>query len=240
MKTVTICQLTLATILLLVASFAIAAEPEAPPAMGATATSSLQQFPTAVTREGYEALQRKDYDTAVHKLLPAADSGDPFAQQAMGALYFEGHGVQLDTKRAIHYLQLAAQAGLSDSQFVLGGIYFLGNIVPANQTLGLQWMQKAADQGHQGAKSTLSEIASNSGTPSASNQSTSPFWEEVIKRASNPSEEQAISDTLGFIESDILAMMNTPAFGVACPDTKFGGGYLHAISQSILQMELYG
>ncbi len=110
------------------------------------------------TREGIEAMQRHDYDKAVMKLLPAANAGDPLAQQAMGALYFQGNGVPLDIKLAFRYLHLAAEAGLADSQFLVGSFYYRGIGVQANKVLGRKWMQMAANQGHERARESLSAL----------------------------------------------------------------------------------
>lgn len=57
-----------------------------------------------------DALDRKDYCSALTLLKPLADTGNPRAQCNLADLYFVGWGVEADGKKAVElYLKVAEQ-----------------------------------------------------------------------------------------------------------------------------------
>jgi len=61
-----------------------------------------------------------DFPKAVSLLLPAAESGDPYAAQSLFAIYIQGRpGVPQEPGRALEYLESAARAGLATAQYDL-------------------------------------------------------------------------------------------------------------------------
>lgn len=69
-----------------------------------------------------DAYERGDYATALHKLKPWADRGDPFSQYKLGLMYAIGHGVQQDYQEALRWLRAAAEQGNVDIQFSVGSL----------------------------------------------------------------------------------------------------------------------
>lgn len=71
-------------------------------------------------REAYIA---GDYEAAVAVLAPAAEAGNPTAQNIMGAAFEDGNGVPRDPARALEWYEAAAAQGYDKALFNLGLIY---------------------------------------------------------------------------------------------------------------------
>lgn len=72
--------------------------------------------------DGWTAFERNQYATAARLLRPYAEAGDPSTQNAMGYMYFYGHGVTRDRLEAGRWYTLAAEQGHEASQRTLNQI----------------------------------------------------------------------------------------------------------------------
>jgi uncharacterized protein len=61
--------------------------------------------------DGKAAYQQHDYATALQDWRPLADHGDAKAQNNLGNMYFNGHGVARDYAEAVKWYRLAADQG---------------------------------------------------------------------------------------------------------------------------------
>jgi TonB family protein len=84
-----------------------------------------------------------------------AESGDPVAQNRLGAWYERGINVKADLAQAAHWYRLAAQSGNAVAQNNLGVLYNRGVGVPLDKKMALHWYAKAAEQGHGWAQANL-------------------------------------------------------------------------------------
>jgi len=110
-------------------------------------------------QDAINALQRKDYPTAVRLLEPLARAGNAQAQTRMGMLYFHGHGVRESDSEAQRWFERAARQGLAEAQFQLANLFAFGLApVPADTDparTAAQWYFEAARQGHAEAQYSL-------------------------------------------------------------------------------------
>jgi uncharacterized protein len=105
--------------------------------------------------DGQAAYNRGDYATALNLLRPLAEQGDSSAQNSLGWMYEQGHGVTQDFKEATKWYRSAAEQGLREAQYNLGVIYFQGRGTPSNFREALKWYRKAATQGDAQAQYNL-------------------------------------------------------------------------------------
>lgn len=88
-----------------------------------------------------------DWRAAATSCRQAAKQDDPYAQQILGIMYFEGIGVPQDYAKARKWFRLAAERGLAESQHNLGLIYSNGLGVPRDGAEAWKWYKLAAEQG---------------------------------------------------------------------------------------------
>jgi len=105
--------------------------------------------------DGWDAVQRQDYATALTKWRSAAQQGLFGVQYGLGVMYYEGQGVAQDYKEAVHWYQGAAQQGYAEAQFNLGVMYQKGRGVIQDYKEAVRWYQSAAKQNHYSAQSNL-------------------------------------------------------------------------------------
>ncbi|MEM7223614.1 MAG: tetratricopeptide repeat protein [Pseudomonadota bacterium] len=101
------------------------------------------------------AYKRGDYAEALPQLLLEAQDGNPRAQNLIGRMYDEGHGVPENDAVAVHWYRLAAEQGFAWSQFNLGLMYLEGTGVETDESAALEWFRKAAEQGHARAQNRV-------------------------------------------------------------------------------------
>ena len=102
-------------------------------------------------RDGFDAYERKDYETAYKLWLPLAGKGDARAQTALGLMYDVGQGVPQDYKEASKWFRLAAEQGDPYAQHNLGGMYDQGQGVVQDHVLAYMWFTLSGSQGIQSA-----------------------------------------------------------------------------------------
>jgi uncharacterized protein len=97
--------------------------------------------------DGLAAYTKADYVAALGVLRPAAEAGDPRAQNLVGFLYEQGRGVAQSSATAVSWYHRAADQGFAAAQYNLGVIYERGHGVQRDYAAALSWYRKAADQG---------------------------------------------------------------------------------------------
>lgn len=95
---------------------------------------------------GMQAYRRGAYIDALREWRPLAERGDVPAQTALGVMYREGLGVQLDENEALAWFRRSARQGHALAQFELGAIY---------QTESIRWQCRAASQGNAEAQAAI-------------------------------------------------------------------------------------
>jgi len=130
-------------------------------------------------QDGIDAVQRKDYPSAIKLLEPLARAGNPLAQLRMGQLYYHGHGVRESDAQALQWFERAARQGLAEAQFNLGNMYAYGLANPGPELdanrLAAQWYFEAARQRHAQAQYSLG-ILFLTGTGVLQNQAEAAKW----------------------------------------------------------------
>jgi TPR repeat protein len=94
-----------------------------------------------------DAYAKHDFKTALNEWLPLAEAGDAEAQNAVGALYNHGLGVQRDDAAAVHWYQMAADQNFPMAMRNLANMYATGHGVPFDKDQAEAWYQKAAGAG---------------------------------------------------------------------------------------------
>lgn len=81
--------------------------------------------------------------------------GDADAQYKLGALCYQGDGIEQDLKGAFKWFSGAAGQGQTDAQYALGEMYYYGHGVKQNYEQALRWYQKAAGRAQADAQYAL-------------------------------------------------------------------------------------
>ncbi len=106
-------------------------------------------------KNGVDAYNRKDYETAYKELKPFAEKGKPIAQKNLGFMFYNGLGVQKDYKVAAKWFRKSAEQGNAKAQHNLGVSYENGHGVPKDYKSAVEWYRKSAENGHTGAQYNL-------------------------------------------------------------------------------------
>ena len=111
--------------------------------------------------DGYAAVKREDYATALRLWRPLAEQGYPNVQFNLGYMYDKGHGVTQDYREALKWYKLAAEQGLADAQLNLGIMYEISHGVLQDYREAIKWYRLAAEQGNANAQSILGSMYAN-------------------------------------------------------------------------------
>lgn len=107
---------------------------------------------------GYAAYKSGHYQRAINLWLPLAEAGDTRAQEFIGILHEEGHGVPKDAAKAIEWYERAASSGDMAAQFNLGRIYLKGELVDQDLARARDLLMRAAEQGDKDAETLLATL----------------------------------------------------------------------------------
>ena len=122
-------------------------------------------FSAAAAAGGYQdgrvAYDAGDFDTAMAKWAPAAESGDADSQYGMGLLYSEGIVVPMDDIQALKWFGLAAEQGHGEAQYKLGVMHANGWGVPMNEAEAMTWYELASENGVTAAQVSLGTMYQN-------------------------------------------------------------------------------
>ncbi|AVO27790.1 SEL1-like repeat protein [Megasphaera elsdenii] len=86
-------------------------------------------------------------DKVRDEIISRANSGDVFAQNTIGSMYYHGRGIGQAYEKALEWYQKAAGKGYAQAQFNLGYMYYHGQGVKQSYEKAVEWYQKAAEQG---------------------------------------------------------------------------------------------
>ncbi len=92
----------------------------------------------------YVLYDRATYESALKLWLPAAEQGDPEAQNRIGEIYERGVGGPPNYAKAAEWFRRAAEQGLAKAQINLGFLYEKGLGVPQDPEQALYWYRKAS------------------------------------------------------------------------------------------------
>jgi TPR repeat protein len=109
-----------------------------------SACSIVQDTENERAKEAYRA---GDYQQALATWSRLAEKGNAKAQNNMGVLYSEGHGVERDNEMALAWFTKAAEQGFVLAQANLGDSYFNGDIVPQDYGQAAYWYTLGARGG---------------------------------------------------------------------------------------------
>ncbi len=109
--------------------------------------------------DGVGAYNRGDYQTALREWTPVAEQGDGLAQNNLGILYDEGHGVAQDFARAAAWYRKAAEQGHDDAQNNLARLYENGLGVEQDLVRAHMWYNLAATRGNGAGLDNMDGVA---------------------------------------------------------------------------------
>ena len=104
---------------------------------------------------GYAYYKAGKYADALELWRPLAEQGDTRAQEFVGILYEEGHGVPQDWGKAIAWYTRAAEGGDATAQYNLGMLFLSGRAGGVNKDEAFRWLAKAAKAGDADAAKAL-------------------------------------------------------------------------------------
>lgn len=107
---------------------------------------------------GLEAVQRKDYSSALVEFEMLAEKGDADAQVNLGNLYMKGWGVKQDYASAYDWYQKAARQNSRMAYSKLGVLHYYGLGTIKDSAEAAKWFERAADLGDPGAQSVLGTL----------------------------------------------------------------------------------
>lgn len=105
--------------------------------------------------DGFTAIGRKDYTTALKKFRIGVANNDSYAQVGLGTMYENGDGVVQDYVEAVKWYQLSARQGNAVGQFDTGHMFYSGKGVNQDYAQAAMWFQQAARQGFATAQRNL-------------------------------------------------------------------------------------
>ena len=116
------------------------------------------ESPPADFGDAVAALDRGDYARALWQFRELAEQGNGEAENFLGLMYSNGHGVPCDKEEASRWFRVAADRGQATAQHNLGLIYELGLGVLPNDRDAFLWYLKAASNDHVGAQVRVSRM----------------------------------------------------------------------------------
>ena len=109
-------------------------------------------------QKGWEAIERKDYATALQEFKPLAEQGVAEAQYNLGVIYDNGYSVAQNDKEAVKWYRLAAEQGFAKAQYNLGRMYARGEGIRKDNVYAYMWFNLAAAQDHLISSSKKNEV----------------------------------------------------------------------------------
>ncbi len=96
--------------------------------------------------EAMRAYEKGDFAFALKELEVLSNEGDPNAQYSLGVMYYEGSGVERNSKIAASLFNMSAKQGNPYAKYNLGVIYRDEDGLK-DADLAFKWMSDAAHQG---------------------------------------------------------------------------------------------
>ena len=91
-----------------------------------------------------EALNKRDFATALRMLRPLAEQGNGEAQNLLGGMYVYGNGVLQDYVQGAYWYRRAAEQGDAFAQSNLADRYWFGEGAPRDYVQAYKWKNLAA------------------------------------------------------------------------------------------------
>lgn len=127
-----------------------------------TLTFALSAPAWADFNDGIYALNAGQYEKALQTFIPLAEAQNhPYAQHALGIMYYQGRGVEQNSVEAAKWFQRAAEQGVAASQVKLGELYSTGNGVTQDYEYAYAWYSVAEKLGHPKATAGIQSAAGN-------------------------------------------------------------------------------
>ncbi len=98
---------------------------------------------SAEYQSGYRAYQSGNFALAKSQWHVAANNHDPFAQYALGLLYYRGDTGQIDYKQAAKWFSQAAKANHGGATYYVGLLYFNGRGLNYDQFRATDYFKRA-------------------------------------------------------------------------------------------------
>jgi TPR repeat protein len=108
--------------------------------------------------EGVNAFLAQNYQLAMARLKPFAESGNAKAQSYVGGMYESGRGVERNYAEAIRWFLMAAEQSDPYSQSHLGYLYEKGLGAARDEKAAARWYAKAAEQGDNYGQARLASM----------------------------------------------------------------------------------
>jgi TPR repeat protein len=106
-------------------------------------------------QEGLDAIHATDYEKALGKLIPLAESGHPAAQYNIGVMHEWGNGVPKDNFVALKWYKRSAERFHKDAQNNLGAMYSKGEGTERDFVEALKWFIISAENGSEGGQKNI-------------------------------------------------------------------------------------
>lgn len=140
----------------------------------------------------YGSDEQKSIYTLIFKDIQLlAESGNPFAQSAMGYLYRKGYGVAKDYAEAVKWYRKAAEQGYATAQSNLSWMYEKGYGIEQDKVKSVEWERKAAEQGYATAQVNLGVMYYFNGHGIEQDKTKAVEW---LRKAANQGSESAIDN----------------------------------------------
>ena len=97
---------------------------------------------------GFQALERRDYKTALYYLSFFAANGDAKANYNLGTMYREGLGVEKDEVQSLSHFIAAAENGHMLGNYAVGLAFLLGKGSDIDAEAAIHYLTEAALLGH--------------------------------------------------------------------------------------------
>lgn len=105
--------------------------------------------------EGLTAIYETNYDKALEKLRPLAESGHAAAQYNLGVMYEWGNGVEQNNSEALKWYKSSAEHFHKDAQNNLGALYSKGEGTQQDFVEALKWFIISAENGSEGGQKNI-------------------------------------------------------------------------------------
>jgi len=122
-------------------------------------TSGVSADDAADLKAGMTAYREKEFQTAIHKLLPLAIEGNAEAQYQIGLMYDRGLGFPKDRCISITWADKAARQGHPNAAMQLAFSFTIGSPVRQSDEMAYRWASFANKLGHPKARDLLSFMA---------------------------------------------------------------------------------
>jgi TPR repeat protein len=97
---------------------------------------------------GFQALEQRDYETALYYLSFFAANGDAKAQYNLGLMYRDGLGVKKDDVQSLTHFLEAAENGHMLGNYAVGLAFLIGKGSDINAEAAIHYLTEAALLGH--------------------------------------------------------------------------------------------